>query len=86
MSPHGNTIDSRVLLSLTPLPALFDNLVSVGLKFPLTRALHLREYSNGYHSALGYTYCFLEVRRIPDHILTFWPATVKPEARRFLSL
>ena len=78
MSPHGNTIDSRVLLSLTPLPALFDNLVSVGLKFPLTRALHLREYSNGYYSLLPYYFATVSSSLILSSAYQLTQASASP--------
>ncbi|GAB5030619.1 atp-binding cassette sub-family g member 2-like [Nannochloropsis oceanica] len=42
-----------VFIMLTTI-AIFDNCVSVGLKFPLTRALHFREFSNGYYRLLPY--------------------------------
>jgi hypothetical protein len=34
--------------------AVFDNMLSLLVKFPVTRALHLREYSNGYYNLLPY--------------------------------
>ena len=37
-----------VFIMLTTI-AIFDNCVSVSLKYPLVRALHFREYSNGYY-------------------------------------
>lgn len=42
-----------VMIMLTTI-AIFDSTVGVSLKFPMTRALHFREYSNGYYALLPY--------------------------------
>ena len=79
-----------VFIMLTTI-AIFDNCVSVGLKFPLTRALHFREYSNGYYRLLPYYFATVtsslvlaSIYQLLQALLVFFLVGLDFTVRKFL--
>lgn len=78
-----------VFIMLTTI-CIFDSMVSLALKFPVTRSLHFREYNNGYYSLLPYyfaTVCSALVLtcayQIPQAIIVFFMVGLDFSSKKF---
>lgn len=76
VSLHRPFVTLLNIVLCLPCTAIFDNCVSVGLKFPVTRALHLREYSNGHYRLLPYYFATVTSSLILSSIYQFMQAII----------